>query len=55
MGRQIGVGKESDVFEVLANQSADTQCRSAIRLADLMFAMLSWPDTSASLLIIPSA
>ena len=48
VGRQIGVGKESDVFEVLAKQYADAQCRVVIRLADHMFAMSRHKHTPAA-------
>ena len=55
VGRQIGVGKESDVFEVLANQSTDAKCRFVTCPANHLFAMLSCPDSTASLLPKPLA
>jgi len=55
VGRQIGVGKESDVFEVLANQSANAPSRSVICPTYHMFAMSSCLDTDMHLLLKPLA
>ena len=52
VGRQIGVGKESDVFEVLANYSTDAKCRPVICPSNHIFAMLSCPDINAHLLLM---